>query len=307
VNVITVDVEDYFHASAFDRVVRRDQWGSLESRVSASTDRLLAMFADAGVTATFFVLGWVGERFPELLTRILDNGHEVACHSYAHRLIYELSPREFRADVRRAKLVLEAATGKPVVGFRAPSYSITERSLWAFDILIEEGFTYDSSLFPVHHDRYGMPSAPRHVHVVDRNGSLIWELPPSTVRWAGINLPMAGGGYLRLLPFAWTKRGIRRINRVEAKPAIFYVHPWELDPVQPRLPVSPMTRIRHYHNLGRTEHRLDQLLRQFRFASVRDVMPEVHRPPRLGATTGAGLDGARSDHPLAIEGAVGGA
>jgi polysaccharide deacetylase family protein (PEP-CTERM system associated) len=215
VNAMTIDVEDYFHVSAFDGLVSRDRWDQLESRVCANTERLLGLFSEQGVTATFFVLGWVAERFPDLVSRIAGLGHEVASHGYGHRLIYEQTRDAFREDVRRAKDILESLTGKRVDGYRAPSYSITPQSLWALDVLLGEGHRYDASIFPIRHDRYGIPSSPRHPHVVRReNGSLV-EAPGSTVRIGGMNLPVAGGGYFRILPYAWTQWGIRRLNAVE--------------------------------------------------------------------------------------------
>lgn len=278
VNAMTVDVEDYFHVSAFDGVVPRPHWERFESRVCRNTDRLLEIFADAGVRATFFVLGWVGERFPELVGRIAGAGHEIASHGYAHRLVYDQTPETFRDDVRRAKDVLESVTGRRVDGYRAPSYSITPRSLWALDVLIEEGYRYDASIFPIHHDRYGIPLSPRHPYPVTRaHGSLV-ELPASTVHWGPLNLPVGGGGYFRILPYAWTRWGISRLNRVEHKPAIFYLHPWEIDPAQPQLPASRLSRFRHYRNLDKTETRLRALLRDFQFSSLRVVFQDLRAP-----------------------------
>jgi polysaccharide deacetylase family protein (PEP-CTERM system associated) len=285
VNAMTIDVEDYFHVSNFVRTVAPASWASRESRVEANTDRLLGIFADAGVTATFFVLGWVAERAPRLVRRIADAGHEVASHGYAHRLIFDQSPDEFRADVRRGKALIEDASGARVLGYRAPSFSVTERSLWALDVLVEEGHVYDSSVYPIHHDRYGIPSAPRHAHVMQRRGGALIEVPGSTVRLGSVNLPIGGGGYFRLLPYAWTRWGISRVNAVERRPAIFYLHPWEIDPDQPRLPAGAMARFRHYHNLHRTEARLRRLLADFPFTSVRNLvsglMPAA--PPAVAA------------------------
>jgi polysaccharide deacetylase family protein (PEP-CTERM system associated) len=271
VNAMTVDVEDYFHVSVFDGVVPRHGWSQLESRVCANTDRLIEIFAAAGVRATFFVLGWVGERYPDLVRRVAAAGHEIASHGYAHRLVYDQTPRAFREDVRRAKGVLESVAGCVVDGYRAPSYSITPRSLWALDVLIEEGYRYDSSIFPIHHDRYGIPLSPRHSYVIARERGELVELPASTVRCGPLNLPIGGGGYFRILPYAWTRWGISRLNRVEQRPAIFYLHPWEIDPAQPHLPASRLSRFRHYRNLGETESRLQTLLRDFRFSSMRVV------------------------------------
>jgi polysaccharide deacetylase family protein (PEP-CTERM system associated) len=268
VNAMSVDVEDYFQVSAFDRIVDRSAWDRPESRVCANTERLLALFEASGIRATFFVLGWVAERFPGLVRRIAAGRHEIASHGYGHRLVYQLTPDEFRDDVRRARHLLEDIAGAGVYGYRAPSYSITQRSLWALDVLIEEGYRYDTSIFPIHHDRYGIPGAPRQVHVIDRGTGSIVEAPGSTVRCGRVNLPIAGGGYFRLLPYWWTRWGIDRLNRVERLPAIFYLHPWEIDPDQPRFAVSPATRLRHYGNLAKTEKRLRRILADFRFTTV---------------------------------------
>jgi polysaccharide deacetylase family protein (PEP-CTERM system associated) len=199
-------------------------------------------------------------------------GHELASHGYEHRLVYELTPRQFRDDLRRAKAALEAAGGVPIVGYRAPSYSITRESLWALDVLIEEGYGYDASIYPIHHDRYGIPDWSRHVHRIERPGGWLWELPGSTVRWAGMNFPIGGGGYFRLLPYGWTRLGIERLNATERRPAIFYLHPWEIDPGQPRIASKGLTQVRHYRNLAKTESRLRRMLREFRFGRISDVL-----------------------------------
>lgn len=272
VNAMSVDVEDYFQVTAFDGVVSRASWGELESRVCGSTDRLLEIFDRAGVRATFFVLGWVAERFPELVARIAAQRHEIASHGFSHRLVYEQTTDEFREDVRRSKQLLESIIGTAVNGYRAPSYSLTARSLWALDVLIEEGYLYDTSIFPIHHDRYGIPSAERGVHRIHRSGGAIVEAPASTVRYAGVNLPIAGGGYFRLLPYAWTRWGIAHRNHAERSPAIFYLHPWEVDPEQPRVTTTLATRIRHYRNLDQTEPRLRRLLEDFRFSTVAELV-----------------------------------
>jgi polysaccharide deacetylase family protein (PEP-CTERM system associated) len=272
VNAMTVDVEDYFQVSAFERVVARERWDGFESRVCRNTERLLALFASGGVTATFFVLGWVAERFPGLVRRIAEAGHELGSHGYAHRLVYEMTPREFGDDLHRARIAIEAAAGAPVMGYRAPSFSITRRSLWAFDQLIAEGFAYDASVYPIHHDRYGIPDAPRHPYTVERPAGSILEVPGSTVRIGGQNLPIGGGGYFRLLPYTWIRHGIARVNDQEQQAVTFYIHPWEIDPAQPRIDAPLLSRIRHYRNLDRTESRLQQLLTDFSFAPNRTVM-----------------------------------
>jgi polysaccharide deacetylase family protein (PEP-CTERM system associated) len=302
VNGLSVDVEDYFQVSAFDGVVARSSWATYKSRVAASTDRLLALFEESGVHATFFVLGWIAERESAIVRKIAAAGHEIASHGYWHELVYRQSPREFREDVRRSRGILQEVSGQPVLGYRAPSFSITEASLWALEILAEEGFSYDASVFPIRHDRYGIPWVARHphparvileVHAARRRGGRLgsgaarppsavspaldatWpllEVPASTVRLCGCNLPVSGGGYFRLLPYGWTRWGISRVNRREGRAVVFYIHPWELDPGQPRLPVSVAGRLRHYRNLSRTEDRLRKLLREFRFGPVAAVV-----------------------------------
>jgi polysaccharide deacetylase family protein (PEP-CTERM system associated) len=279
---MTVDVEDYFHVSVFDGLIPRHEWASMESRVCANTERILSIFDEEGITATFFVLGWVAERFPRLVRDIAARGHEIASHGFEHRLVYDMTPAAFREDVRRSKALLESAAAAPVLGYRAPSYSVTSRSLWALDVLMEEGFVYDASIFPIHHDRYGIPVSPRHPYVLQRGASLV-EAPASTVRWGPFNLPIAGGGYFRILPYAWTRWGIRRLNDVERLPAIFYLHPWEIDPDQPRLSASRLSRFRHYRNLGKTEDRLRCLVREFRFSSMISLLQAQICAPALEA------------------------
>jgi len=271
-NAMTVDVEDYFHVSVFDNVVPRSAWDAMESRVVSNTERLLELFEAYRVRGTFFVLGWVAERHPGLVTAIASGGHELASHGYAHRLVYDQTPDAFRDDVRRAKALIEDASGGPVRGYRAPSFSVTERSLWALDVLVEEGYRYDASIFPIRHDRYGIPDAPRWPHALERTGGRLFEVPGSTVRVGGTNLPVAGGGYFRILPYAWTRWGIARVNRVERQPAIFYLHPWEIDPEQPRLTANALGRFRHYRNLHLTESRLRALMRDFAFGPLDQVL-----------------------------------
>lgn len=278
-NAMTVDVEDYFQVSAFEQHVSPQRWDHFESRVERNTCRLLEMFDSAGITATFFILGWVGDRFPSLVRRIAAAGHEIASHGYAHRLVYDLTPSQFRQDLRRAKAVLEDASGSLVLGYRAPSFSITRRSMWALDVLAEEGYAYDASVFPVRHDRYGIPDAPRHVHRISRMGRELWEFPGSTICLLGQNLAVAGGGYFRLLPYAWTRHGISSVNTREGKPVIFYIHPWEIDPAQPRLNGPWISRFRHYRNLEKTEQRLQRLLSDFRFGSALSVLTGAASDP----------------------------
>ena len=267
INAMTVDVEDYFQATCFDRIVSRTSWFERESRVVGNTHKLLEFFHRHDVRGTFFMLGWVAERFPSLVREIASLGHEIASHGFHHQLIYTLTPDQFRDDVRRAKAVIEDAGGCQVRGYRAPSFSIVRSSLWALDVLIETGHTYDASVFPIHHDRYGIPDAPRTPHVIERPAGTIVEVPASTVRIAGTNVPIAGGGYFRLLPYVLTKWGIERLNGA-GQPAIFYIHPWEIDPRQPRLPVSRMMALRHYSNLHDTLNRMERMLRDFAFDTV---------------------------------------
>jgi polysaccharide deacetylase family protein (PEP-CTERM system associated) len=275
INAMTIDVEDYFHVSAFDGLLPRDRWKTLESRVVANTERLLRLLGDHGVTGTFFVLGWVAERHADLVRRIAAAGHEVASHGYGHRLVYDQTPSAFREDVRRAKALLEDATGARVEGYRAPSYSIVPRSLWALDVLLEEGYRYDASIFPIRHDRYGIPVSARQPYVIRRARGTIIEAPASTARVGPWNLPVAGGGYFRILPYAWTRWGISRVNTHENRPVIFYLHPWEIDPDQPRLKAGLLSRFRHYRNLRETEPRLRTLLRDFAWGPLRSLLPSV--------------------------------
>jgi polysaccharide deacetylase family protein (PEP-CTERM system associated) len=272
VNALTVDVEDYFQVESFASIVRREDWERWESRVERNTHRMLDLFARHALRGTFFILGWIAERHPRLVREIAAAGHEIACHSYDHQFILNQRRADFRADLRRAKFLLEDLTGEAVEGYRAPTYSIMEQTLWALDVLIEEGFRYDSSIFPIRHDRYGVPGAERFPHVIYRKSGELIEFPPSTIRIAGQNLPMAGGGYFRLLPYPLFRWGLRRINRREGQPAIFMVHAWEVDPDQPVLPGTRLNVWRHRKNLRFTEARLERLLRDFRFASVRDVL-----------------------------------
>jgi len=270
VNAMTIDVEDYFHVSVFDGLIPRSQWSSLESRVCANTERLLDIIGET--KGTFFVLGWVAERFPALVRAIAAAGHEIASHGSEHRLVYDQTPSAFRDDVRRAKADLEAASGREVIGYRAPSYSVTPQSLWALDILIEEGYRYDASIFPIRHDRYGIPVSPRHPYTIHRPAGSLLEAPASTTIVGPLNLPIAGGGYFRILPYWWTRWGVNRVNSLERQPAIFYLHPWEIDPDQPRLKAGLLSRFRHYRNLHKTEERLRQLLADFQFAPMIQVL-----------------------------------
>jgi len=364
-NILTIDLEDYFQVHAFSRVIRYEDWDKFECRIERNTDRLLEILDDVSqnskfitqdsnldhsithslnnsltrkVQATFFILGWIAERYPGLVRRIQKEGHEIACHGYAHQLVYTQSRDEFRQDVKRAKSILEDITGSEVIGYRAPSYSITNKSQWAFEVLIEEGFKYDSSIFPVRHDFYGIPNAPRFPFVVSLNGNnnfefsmlnceskttqnsrfeingnnnfefsvlnvelkatqnsqlktqnsafsiqnsklitqnstFIIEFPISTVRVFGTNFPISGGGYFRLLPYSIIRKAFRRINEKEQKPFIFYLHPWEIDPEQPRVSgLSIRSKFRHYVNLNKTESRFRKLLEDFQFSTIRQIL-----------------------------------
>jgi len=266
-NSLTIDVEDYFHVSAFDGLSNPDTWDTFPSRVEANTRRLLDILAHHSVQATFFVMGWVAERHPRLVREIVAAGHEIGCHSYLHRRIYELGPDRFQEDTRKAKAILEDITGTPVHAYRAPSYSITKASLWALDILAELGFTIDSSIFPIHHDLYGIPDAPRFPYVID--GINMIEYPLSTALFLGRKIPVAGGGYFRLFPYWFTQTMLHRINVQEGQPFVFYLHPWEIDPEQPRMAgASWKSRFRHYNNLTKTENRLHRLLAAFPFGPL---------------------------------------
>lgn len=275
-NAMSVDVEDYFQVNAFAKVVDRAQWDAYSLRVGDNTRRVLDLLDEYQVTATFFVLGWVAEREPGLVRDIDARGHEVASHGFGHELVYVIGPKRFREDVRRSKQILEETTGRPVLGYRAPSYSITANSLWALDILIEEGFTFDSSIFPVHHDTYGIPGAPPLPHIIERRSGTITEFPlttwPLRVLGRQLRLPVAGGGYLRLLPVRFLARTFRKINTVECNPIVLYFHPWEIDPAQPRIRAGIKSRFRHYLNLSRTEAKLRHLLSSLAFGTMDEVL-----------------------------------
>ncbi len=284
VNALSVDVEDWFQVQALAEAVPRAEWERMPRRVEASTDRLLALFERAGARATFFTLGWVAERHPLLVRRIVAAGHELASHGCDHRLVTDLAPEQFAADVARSRDVLEQVGGAAVAGYRAPTFSIGPRTPWAHDLLARAGYRYSSSTFPIRHDLYGAPDAPRLPH--RPNGGALWELPMTTLRLLGRNLPCSGGGWFRLVPYALFRTALRGVNRGEpgrpapagapgpapARPAIFYIHPWEVDPGQPRVPgLSATARFRHRNNLGRTEARLARLLRDFRWDRMDQV------------------------------------
>jgi polysaccharide deacetylase family protein (PEP-CTERM system associated) len=272
-NAFTIDVEDYFHAAALAPVIGRDTWSSLEYRAERNTDRLLQLLAAKGVRGTFFLLGWVAERSPQLVRRIAAAGHEVASHGYSHECVYRQSVEQFRQETARSKGLLEDIVGEEVIGYRAASFSITRASLWALDVLLDFGFRYDSSIFPIRHDRYGIPGAARYPGAVTApSGRQIVEFPMSTARWLGQPVPVSGGGYFRIFPYWLTRAGLRQINERQRQPFVFYLHPWEIDPQQPRVDAGWTARMRHYTNLDRCEARLQALLEDFSFAPIRDVL-----------------------------------
>lgn len=318
-NALSCDLEDYFQVQACEGLVAQEAWTVMAPRLVESTETVLSLLEEAGVKATFFVLGWNAERHPELVRRIAAAGHEVASHGHAHRMVTAQSPEEFRADVTRSKAVLEDLAGHPVLGYRAPTFSITSRTLWALGILAEAGYRYDSSIFPIRHDRYGIPHARRFIHRLDGEGRAaegshaeaaevrreqrgaeagskseivgrksrmsegcgpesasphgLVEFPPTTLRVLGCNVPVAGGGYLRLLPARLVLAALRRVNR-QGQPAMVYFHPWELDPGQPRLPLRGVARFRHYVGLRRTADKLRLLLRCLAFTTAAAVVEE---------------------------------
>ena len=341
--MLTIDLEDYFMVSAFEKVVKREEWERYDSRIERNTYRLLEILDESGsayrakrlanelapcasphtpnrIKATFFCLAWVAERYPGLIKEIHREGHEIASHGYNHRLVYEMAPYEFRLDVRKSKRILEDKIGEDVIGYRAPSYSITKKSLWALEILAEEGYHYDSSIFPIHHDRYGIPDAPRFPFLISMNGNSVikfddlnlnsevslhsafrnprcstpssglptlkylLEFPLSTIRLGGMNIPISGGGYFRLFPYSSIKKRLTKINRMEGMPFIFYLHPWEIDPEQPRIDgISRKSRFRHYVNIGKTENRFSRILSDFRLSSILDVLNSNTAPLRAAA------------------------
>jgi polysaccharide deacetylase family protein (PEP-CTERM system associated) len=272
---MTVDVEDWYQVQAFAGVIPRSEWDGLDSRVEANTDRILAQFAEAGVTATFFTLGCVAERHGALVRRIVAGGHELASHGHAHQRADSQSPAEFRDDVERARAVLEDAGGVAVSGYRAPTFSIGPRNGWAWDVLREAGYRYSSSLYPVRHDLYGTPDACRFPYQPSARSDL-WEIPMTAIRVRGQNLPCSGGGWFRMLPYPIFRLGLQHFTRQEQKPGVFYIHPWEIDPGQPDVPRAPWrSRFRHRVNLGRTERRLTRLLGDFRWNRMDRVFPQL--------------------------------
>lgn len=282
-NALTIDVEDYFQVAALAPAVARSSWAQREYRVERNVDRLLEILARRQIVATFFVLGWVAERSPALVARIAAAGHEVASHGHSHELIYEQGEARFLEETTRSKRHLEDLLGLPIMGYRAASFSITPRSRWALDVLLDLGFSYDSSVFPIRHDRYGMPDAnPAPGWIVAPSGRRLIEFPMSVAQWPGnIRLPVSGGGYFRLLPYAVSRAGLARINTHANRPFVFYLHPWEIDPQQPRLRVGAFSRFRHYTNLEVCEARLERLLSEFRFGTMAQVLRNLQLLPEV--------------------------
>jgi polysaccharide deacetylase family protein (PEP-CTERM system associated) len=275
-NVMSVDVEDYYQVSAFSKSVSPNNWHDYESRVVDNTLKLLDLFASKNLKSTFFVLGWVAEREPELVKEIHRQGHEIASHGYSHQLVYNQTPEVFRDETIRSKKLLEDLIGEPVLGYRAASYSITNKNLWALDILHEAGFAYDSSIFPIRHDRYGIPDAKTVPHILTTpNGGKLVEFPLTTRRIGSVNIPVAGGGYFRLYPYFLTRMFLKAVNRKQNEQFVFYLHPWEVDPDQPRINASWFSRFRHYNNLVKCESRLSKLTDDFSFATMRSVLTDL--------------------------------
>jgi polysaccharide deacetylase family protein (PEP-CTERM system associated) len=290
INILTVDVEEYFHPSEVERSATAENWESLPSRVESETSRVLDLLARHKASATFFVVGWVAERHPRVVRRIVQAGHEIGCHSYAHRLVYDLTPEEFRADTKRAVRAIEDAVGVRTRLYRAPSYSITEKSLWALEILAECGFVYDSSIFPIAHDRYGIPGFAREAQTIRTAAGPILEVPIATAKLGGGSVvPVGGGAYLRLLPYRFTAAGIRRINREERRPACIYFHPWEMDPGQPRIAAGLISRLRTYTGIRGMEKKLDRLLADFQFLPISAVYPDARAVHEVAAEPATGV------------------
>jgi polysaccharide deacetylase family protein (PEP-CTERM system associated) len=273
-NVLSIDVEEYFHPTEVQAYIGESQWGELPSRIGREVQLVLDLLERKWVKATFFILGWVAERHPNLIRDIVGRGHEIACHSYSHRLVYDLTPAQFRDDTMRAVAAIADCCGVRPRAYRAPSYSITRRSFWALETLIECGFTHDSSIYPISHDRYGIAGFERHAHVLHTPSGPIQEVPIATVKLTGGRIaPIGGGGYLRMLPYRYTAAGIRRVNRLEQQPACIYFHPWELDPEQPRMAMGRVARMRTYTGLDGMRGKLERLVQEFEFAPLTAVHP----------------------------------
>lgn len=276
-NAITIDLEDYYQVTAFDHIIDKCNWETMESRVQQNLEKVLSILDEYKIKATFFALGWIAERHPISIRTIFNEGHEVASHGYNHEIINHLSKESFKEDITKTKKILEDITGCKVKGYRAPTFSINNSSFWALNILCQQGYSYDSSIFPIIHDRYGMPHAKRFPHIIKLSGVGIKEFPPSTIKFFHWNFPIAGGGYLRLLPIKFIEWGIKRINEIEKQPAIIYIHPWEFDPAQPRIPTSRLSRFRHYVNLDSTENKLRHLIKNFKFTTLSKLSSQLFR------------------------------
>jgi polysaccharide deacetylase family protein (PEP-CTERM system associated) len=291
-NALTIDLEDYYQVSAFANQVATEQWDAFDSRIQNNTAKLLDILAESGKSATFFTLGWVAEKYAKLVRQVAEAGHEVACHSNVHRRVYSMSAKEFRDDTLAAKRAIQEACGTPVRGYRAPSFSITANSLWAFETLAELGFAYDSSIFPIKHPDYGWPRAPRDPFVIVTQSGNITEFPLPTLELGGIHAPLGGGAYLRLLPYEYTRWGIRYLNDAESRPACVYLHPWELDSTQPRMNGDFTARMRHYFGLRGVTSKFRRLLNDFDF----DALEVLVREFEDGASTD--LPDPRNEVPL---------
>ncbi|MDH4328994.1 MAG: DUF3473 domain-containing protein [Nitrospira sp.] len=274
VHALSFDVEEHFQVAAFWSDERRRNWESYESRVERNVEKILALLSLHGVQATFFVLGWVALRHPNLVKAIVRQGHEIASHGFSHEMIISQQPSEFREDIRKSKEIIEDITGRAVHGYRAPSFTITPQTQWALEVLVEEGYLYDSSIFPIRHDRYGMPGANPWCHRIETQAGPLWEVPPSTLKVGPIRVPIAGGGYFRLYPYPVLRR-LLILAAADGHPLIMYLHPWELDPDQPRMAGSFVSKFRHYLNLQKTEARLHQLLTDFMFATIREAVEAI--------------------------------
>lgn len=277
INALTFDVEDYYQVSGFERYINRDTWGQYESRVKTNTDKILKLLDKHQVKATFFVLGKVAEQDPSIVQDIYHAGHEVASHGYSHKLVYNQTQQEFEDETRRSKDLLESVINKPILGYRAASYSITKKSLWALEIIDRLGFKYDSSIFPIYHDRYGIDDFDRRIKSINymNYASKLIEFPITSVKFLNFNVPAAGGGYFRLYPYALTRYFLNRYLNMENQPFMFYLHPWEFDPDQPKIPnLNLFTRFRHYNNIGKCSERLEQLMNDFRFSRVDKLLIE---------------------------------
>jgi len=282
---MTVDVEDYFHVAAFSKVIDTCKWSEYPSRVERNTDILLELFKSKNIKATFFVLAWVAERYPQIVKAIVEQGHELASHGYSHQLVYEQGPDIFREETHKSKIILEDIGQRPVQGYRAASYSITAKSLWALDILAELGFVWDSSIFPVRHDNYGMPNSPEKPYQIKTDHGILTEFPLTTAKVMGLSIPAAGGGYFRQYPYFVSKYLFNRASLNQTRPQIFYLHPWEIDPDQPRVEgASWFSRFRHYTNIQRCLPRLERLVDDFSFSTVSDSLLGVNTSQTVNAS-----------------------